>query len=237
LFDEAEFVASPPQSNPPFNIPWSNQPNLVQVIGNNWTIGGNTTFLGIPTFKAGVQHQTVPGVATPVAPSITVVGATGSTVHGPYYIGCHDYNGGTTFVSSPSNTVANGPAALNASNYIQITWTGNTNCASWDVLKGTAPTALATELGSKSSSYNDQGQSTSAYTPPLRNTTGDVTAGTMFVSSGTNFASITGTVVNGGRFYCPDCDRPANPPAACASRGAKSGALVYGVRNQWICAY
>ncbi len=86
-------------------------------------------------------------------------------------------------------------------------------------------------------SFNDQGQATSGYTPPLRNTTGDVTAGTMFVSTGSNFASIPGTVANGGHFYCSDCDPPANPPVACTSSGAKTGAMVYGVHNQWICAY
>jgi len=237
LFDEAEFGTSTPQSNPPFNIPWSNQANLVQVIGNNWTINGNTTLAGIPTFGAGLQHLSVPGVPTPAAPVISVVGTTGSNVYGPYYVVCRDYNGGTTYVSNASNTVANGPATLNASNYIQVTWTGNSNCASWDVLKGTASTAIATALAGRSVSFNDQGQATSGYTPPLRNTTGDVTAGTMFVSTGSNFASIPGTVANGGHFYCSDCDPPANPPVACTSSGAKTGAMVYGVHNQWICAY
>ena len=237
LFDETEFATSPVQSNPPFNVAWSNQANLVQVIGNNWTINGNTTLSGIPTFSAGLQHVSVAGVATPAAPTISVAGATGGTVYGPYYVVCRDFNGGTTYVSNASNTVANGPATLSASNYIQIAWTGNTSCASWDVLKGNASTSLAINLSGKSASYSDQGQSTSAYTAPLRNNTGDVMAGTMFVSAGTGFAAIPGTVVNGGHFYCPDCDPPASPPVACTSSGTKTGAMVYGIHSQWVCAY
>ncbi len=237
LFDEIEFGTAPPQSSPPDGIAWSNQPNLVQTIGNNWTIDGNITFGGVPSFTGGLQHLAVTALPNPAAPVITVVGATGSSPYGPYYIVCHDYNGGTTYLSPSSNTVANGPATLNASNYIQISWTGISNCSSWDVLKGSVTTALATNVAGKTTAFNDQGQSTSAYTPPLRNNSGDVTAGTMFVSSGLSFAATPSSVTNGAHFYCPDCDPPTNPSAACTSNGAKTGSMVYGVHNQRVCAY
>ena len=125
LFDETEFSTTPPRSSPPTGVAWSNQANLVQTIGNNWTIGGNTTFGGVPSFTGGLQHLAVTALPNPAAPVITVVGTTGSSPYGPYYIVCHDYNGGTTYLSPSSNTVANGPATLNASNYIQISWTGS----------------------------------------------------------------------------------------------------------------
>jgi hypothetical protein len=237
LFDETEFGTAPPQANPPAGIPWSNQASAVQTIGNTWTLSGNTTFSGVPSFAGGLQHLVATALPNPAAPTITVIGTTGSSSYGPYYVVCHDYNGGTTYLSPSSNTVANGPAALSSSNYIQINWTGINNCASWDVLKGSATTALVTNLAGSITSFNDQGQSTSTYTPPARNTSGDVMVGTMFVSSGLTFASTPSSVTNGAHFYCPDCDPPTNPPSACTSSGAKTGAMVYGVHNQWICAY
>jgi hypothetical protein len=56
------------------------------------------------------------------------------------------------------------------------------------------------------------------------------------VSTGIKFASLPAPVVNGASFYCPDCDPPANPPTACTSSGAKSGAWVHGINSTWICA-
>jgi hypothetical protein len=53
--------------------------------------------------------------------------------------------------------------------------------------------------------------------------------------SGVKFADLPGTVVNGTRRYCVDCDPPANPPVACTSAGAKTGAWIDGLNNSWIC--
>lgn len=229
LFDAASFGA-PPFSSPPNGIPWSNQSNLVSVIGTQFTIP-------YASFPDGLQHLSVTQVPTPAAPTITVVGTNGSTAYGPYYVVCHDWNGGTTYVSNASNTVANGPASLTSANYILVNWAANPGCSSWDVLKGSTSTSIATGLPAGTASFKDQGGATAAYNPPLRNSTGDIVAGGLFVSSGINYASIPATVVNGGHFYCPDCDPPASPPTACTSSGAKSGAMVYGVHNQWVCAY
>ncbi len=57
------------------------------------------------------------------------------------------------------------------------------------------------------------------------------------VNAGTAFANFPSPVINGASFYCPDCDPPANPPVACSSVGAKTGAWVHGISNAWICTY
>ena len=52
---------------------------------------------------------------------------------------------------------------------------------------------------------------------------------------GVKFADLPGSVTNGGRRYCVDCDPPANPPVACTSSGAKTGAWANGLNNTWVC--
>ena len=53
---------------------------------------------------------------------------------------------------------------------------------------------------------------------------------------GMKFADLPATAVNGAARYCSDCDPPANPPAACTSSGAKTGAWAHGLNNSWTCA-
>jgi hypothetical protein len=83
-------------------------------------------------------------------------------------------------------------------------------------------------------SYHDVGGSTSAYTAPTRNSTGDI-SGLAQISTGTTFAKLPGTVVTGMRVYCSNCDPPANPPVICTSAGARTGAFADGVNNTWLC--
>jgi Concanavalin A-like lectin/glucanases superfamily/Pectate lyase superfamily protein len=52
---------------------------------------------------------------------------------------------------------------------------------------------------------------------------------------GMKFADLPGTVTNGVRRYCVDCDPPANPPVACTSSGTKTGAWIDGLNNTWVC--
>ena len=52
---------------------------------------------------------------------------------------------------------------------------------------------------------------------------------------GVKFADLPSSVINGAKRYCIDCDPPANPPVACTSSGAKTGAWVNGLNNAWIC--
>ncbi|MBF6559147.1 MAG: hypothetical protein IVW56_02570 [Candidatus Binataceae bacterium] len=219
----------------PAGVPLSNNLSFVEVIGSN-SILSALQLQSVPTFSAGLNHIAVNAIANPAPASIAVVGATGSTGYGPYFVVCHDINGGATLPSNSSNTVANGPATLSGSDYIRVTWTGLTGCASWDVLKGSLTTSIATALPAGTTSYNDIGGSTSAYTPPVRNTTGDISYGSVLTSAGMTYANLPSPTVNGGRFYCSDCDPPANPPAACTHTGTKTGAFADGVNGVWLCA-
>ena len=216
------------------NVPLSNNLSYVEVISSN-SILNALDLMAVPTFGAGLNHVLVNAIANPAAAAIAVVGTTGSTAYGPYYVVCHDINGGVTLPSTSSNTVANGPATLSGTDYIQVTWTGLTNCASWDVLKGSLTASIATALPASTTSYNDIGGTTSVYTPPARNTTGDVTYGTVLTSTGMTYANLPSPTVSGGRFYCSDCDPPANPPVACTHTGAKTGAFADGVNGVWLC--
>lgn len=210
----------------------TDQPAYVDLLGSQVSIGG------VPALQSGLNHLNVNKVSDPAAPAITFVGAAGTTSYGPYYSVCHDVNGGVTNVSPISNTLANGNATLSSSNYVQIDLGAlPAGCATYDVLKGNLTTALMTAQVNYGgdTKVKDSGQSTSAYSYPSRNTTGDVTVGTMEVSSGLSWPLPT-QVVNGASFYCPNCDPPANPPAACTSSGAKTGSFVHGLNNQWLCA-
>ncbi len=242
--DLVQFTSAPGAGSAPVNIiggnpfpsgvPISNYPAYVQVVGAKNALN-SLELRNVPTFDAGLNHVTVNAIADPAAPAITVQGATGTTTYGPYYVVCHDANGGVTNASPSSNTVANGPAALSSSDYIQIAWTAEGGCAAWDVLKGAQGTALVTGLAGSATSVNDTGQATTSYVPPARNTTGDVAYGSILVSVGMPYAKIPTTVLNGGRFYCSDCDPPANPPATCTHIGTKTGSWVDGINNQWLC--
>ncbi|HKV56360.1 MAG TPA: glycosyl hydrolase family 28-related protein [Candidatus Binataceae bacterium] len=228
----------------PAGVPLSNESGNPHVE----TVGGTTTtnlqsvtasYLSLgqpPTLLQGMTHLQVNYLANPAAPAISVVGTTGSTSYGPYYVVCHDDNGGSTLYSTGSNTVTNGPATLNSSNHIHIAWTGETGCYSWDLLKGNISTSLATNLAAAPTAFDDVGQSTSAYVAPLRNTTGDVSGGVL-LSTGVTFANLPTTPVNGARIFCSDCDPPTNPPVACTHSGARSGAFADGLNGSWICAY
>jgi hypothetical protein len=51
----------------------------------------------------------------------------------------------------------------------------------------------------------------------------------------TNYANLPATATNGQRWYCTNCDPPANPPVTCTSAGAKTGAFADGVNGAWLC--
>jgi hypothetical protein len=221
----------------PAGVPLSNQAGNPYVLELGAGAGANSVLQNlelqqVPKFDAGVAHLIVNPIADPAAATISVVGGTASTAYGPYFVVCHDSNGGATLPSASSNTVANGPAALSNSNYINIAWSAVTGCATWDVLKGSTGTSLA--VGVSGTSYPDVGGATSAYTAPTRNSTGDI-SGLAQISTGTTFTKLPATVVNGMRVYCSNCDPPANPPVTCTSAGARTGAFADGVNNIWLC--
>jgi hypothetical protein len=178
-------------------------------------------------------------IANPAAPTVSLGGTSGKTRYS-YYLVCHDENGGRT-LASPVGSILTGNAALTGTNYNQISWRAVDGCWSWDILKGNTSTALATlqqpQLRGPEGSttvFKDTGQVTRPYAPPTRNTTADVNVAGMSISKGIGWP-LPETVVNGGSFYCPNCDPPANPPTDCTSRGARTGSWVHGLNNHWIC--
>jgi hypothetical protein len=178
-------------------------------------------------------------IALPAAPAVSPIGSSGRTPY-RYYLVCHDKNGGTT-LPSPAGFISTANATLSEINYNQISWRAVDGCWSWDILKGNTSTALATlqqpQLRGPEGSttvFKDTGQVTHPYAPPTRNTTADVNVAGMTISKGIGWP-LPEIVVNGGSFYCPNCDPPVNPPTDCTSRGARTGAWVHGLNNQWIC--
>jgi len=178
-------------------------------------------------------------IANPGAPDVNPKGTSGTTSYS-YYLVCHDRNGGSTQPSS-AGYISTGNSTLSAANYNQISWRPVDGCWSWDILKGSTGTALATfqrpKLTGPSESmliFSDTGQSTSSYRMPARNTSGDLELAGMMISRGIRWP-LPAPVVNGGSFYCPNCDPPVTPPADCSSSAAKTGSWVHGLSNRWIC--
>ncbi len=147
----------------------------LQVHGSVSAWGGQTVNGGT-LFEGYFNQYPLPD---PTAPAVTAKGAAGNASYS-YYIVCHDYNSGVSNVS-PAGTITNGNASLSATNHNQIGYAcpaGGVNpvmdYASADILKGNTSTALATGLP-PGGTYNDIGQPTGAYSPPIRNSTGDAT--------------------------------------------------------------
>ena len=140
--------------------------------GRQWLMGGQNVSGGTQ-FEGRVMGN---NLSDPAPPSVNA--NTRGTTSYTYYVVLHDYGQGTTNVS-PAATISNGAASPN--NSISV------NCypsySSWDLLKGDNSHALATNLPCEGTFdgvtrqayvFTDSGQSTTAYSAPSRNTTGDV---------------------------------------------------------------
>jgi hypothetical protein len=168
---------------------------------NNLTVTG-TINVNPNTSGLNVNGRfSVTALTDPSAPSsVTAHGTTGATSY-TYYIVCHDSNGGTTLVS-PGTTVANGNAVLSSVNYNLVAWTFPTFATTCDVLRGaTAQTAQSIIGGlavpySASASIHDTNNSTSTYTIPTRNTTGDGSFAGNLTAQAITGTSVTGTTGN-----------------------------------------
>jgi hypothetical protein len=178
-------------------------------------------------------------IANPAAPDVSPKGTSGTTSYS-YYLVCHDRNGGATRPSS-AGSISTGNGTLSATNYNQISWRPVDGCWSWDVLKDNTSTALATLQRPKLTGaskptlmFSDTGQPTSPYRMTTRNTSGDLELAGMMISKGISWP-LPEPVVNGGSFYCPNCDPPAAAPSECTSSAAKTGSWVHGLNNRWIC--
>ncbi len=141
--------------------------NLVGYTGHAaLKVGGFKSYSG----HTDTGKVTVSALATPSAPTVVATGGTGTNY--TYYVVCHDYSGGVTLPSS--GTTVSGGATLSVSVYNTLTPPTEEGCWQWDILSGTTDASIFTaKTCSTTYPCKDTGQSTSVYSPPARNTTGD----------------------------------------------------------------
>lgn len=178
-------------------------------------------------------------IENPAAPIVNSEGPTDDTSY-HYYVVCHDSNGGVT-LPSPAGSLLHGNSKLGGTDFNQISWRAVDGCSSWDVLKGNINTSLAVNqhprLDPTSPArlvFRDDGQPTSPYAAPTRNTSGDLELAGIMISSGIRWP-LPARAINGGSFYCPNCDPPMTPPSVCTSNAARTGSWVHGLNGRWIC--
>jgi hypothetical protein len=169
-------------------------------------------------------------IPNPAPPTVAPQGNPGHTTY-TYFLVCHDAAGGVTLWSRPGTTPT-GTTPLDKHNYNQISWKPVGGCRTWDLLKGAISSALVT--GTTATTFKDTGQATSPYKFPTRNTSGDLRLAGIMISTGISWP-LPVPVVNGGSFYCPNCDPPMTPPTACASNAARTGSWAHGLNSRWIC--
>lgn len=140
----------------------------------------------------GNGRTSITTLATPSAPTMQVHGTPGSQSIN-YYVVCRDYtNNGMTPPSAAGN-ISNAPDTLDSNNYVIITVPNQNGCWRWDILKNDT----GHQLGSVGvgSSLNDTGQATTAYTPPTRNSTADLSvAGSI---TGASYATAAACITTG----------------------------------------
>lgn len=129
------------------------------------------------------------------APTVTMTGSGGSTSY-TYSIVAKDKWGQQTYAGPPT-TITNGNATLSASNYNAISWSAVPDAATYDILKGVSGnTAIST--GNTGTSFNDVGGSTSAYTLPAMNLSGQtIYANVYVVQSGNSFGQESQIIARG----------------------------------------
>lgn len=157
-----------------YNCTWNgaaNDSSSTRVLGSN--LGGG--------------HE-LKELATPNAPTITVIGTAGTTSYS-YFVVANDKNNNKTLVSAVGSTTT-GNATLSSTNYNTISWPAVAGAVSYDVLKGNTGTSIATNL--MSTSLNDIGQATLSYIAPTSNTTANLTIdGVLQVNSNSMLNNLT----------------------------------------------
>jgi hypothetical protein len=139
-----------------------------------------------PLYSAGASNFSYPTVSKlpdPPTPTLGVVGTAGTTTL-TYAVVCYAQNTVTNFAAyslpSASATITNAPATLSSTNYVTITPACGKGYNGVYILKGgTSGTVELAQTG-PNSAVNDQGGSLSSYTPPTRNSTGDMSVGGYF---------------------------------------------------------
>jgi hypothetical protein len=178
-------------------------------------------------------------IPDPSAPTIAIVGGSGSSACSQYYVVFKDAFGNRTNVSPISNSLGNTcPASLSAANYVSIAVTPSSGAVGADVLKGDTAHSIGSFVCTYDSpdknnvsqcTFQDTGQASSSYTAPTRNSTGDLTmvsggiftsgcAGTIALSAGS--ATVSNSCITGSRpVLCTD-QTAANPVRCAPSAGS-----------------
>jgi hypothetical protein len=102
------------------------------------------------------------------------------------------------------------------------------------------PSATGTEATTLSSSVNWVEFITDFRTlqAPVPRAEGDVAGISLTKYAPTMYVNLTASfTINGQTGFCSDCDPPSNPPKACTSAGAKTGAYVHRLDGTNYCTY
>jgi hypothetical protein len=174
-------------------------------------------------------------LATPGAPTVTPQGTGGSSA-ATYYVVAVDRAGKRTMVSA-AGTTATGNATLDATNFNRITWAAVAGAVSYDILKG-ATNAKLGAASAPTTTFDDTGGATSAYTAPTRNDTADVvvdgqvTTGSLSLSDGGNVTLGTGTGTQIGTATTQKLGFYGAAPIVRPAGGAATASATYGSNEQ-----
>lgn len=135
------------------------------------------------------------------APVLSIVSDGTSTPYDKtytYYIVAKDPAGYP--VQSSTVTTAAGPSGLSGANHIHLTWTAVGSAARYDVIRsastGSPPSTGSIALGITATTFDDTGYIASTYSPPGRNSTGDLLVDGSITSS--DGMTTTGTTTLNG---------------------------------------
>jgi hypothetical protein len=170
---------------------------------SGWTTGGaaGTDTVTFTCDTTGPKADATFSVGTAAGVSATVTTNTQGkddtrTVY-DYFVVAEDLAGNTT-LASPKGGVTDGYPTLDATNYNTVSWTAVDGAVKYYVLNTDTGTLLGT---TSETSLNDTGQTTTAFTAPVRNNTADsVVEGRFQVKEGIGIgnslvATTAGTIV------------------------------------------
>jgi len=184
---------------------------------------------------ANLNGTIIGPLPNPIAPSISGHGSAGTTMHS-YYVVCHTLTGYVT-LPSLAGSISTSKQRLSSTEYNTITYSCGPGFNGADILRdGTSGNVLlagCTNTG-PNGAIKDIGQVPRSYSPPARNSTGDMRVAGMTISEGIRWP-LPSEVINGASFYCPNCDTATSPPGVCLSRNTRTGSWVHGLTNRWIC--
>ena len=190
--------------------------------------------LDVPYFTPqNIYGGTVGPLATPTAPTLTVVGTAGATTVG-YKVTDKDYFGET--LASAETTIATANATLSATNYVLVKLTPNPGAAYRVIYRTTAggtpaTTGVIATLPGGADRYRDIGDAGNAAAVPGSNTTGRFALGTAGTLTSTHRWGATsvadgGTIAHGMGTTPTSCLVSATTTGEFASRTALDGTNI-----------